>query len=67
MSEKKIRLAVIGTGPRWCGLASVYLQHPNLEIVALCDIADGLAENAAKDVQSIGGCRPKFFTSYEDM
>lgn len=67
MSEKKIRLAVIGTGPRWCGLASVYLQHPNLEIVALCDIADGLAENAAKDVHSICGCMPKFFTSYEDM
>jgi predicted dehydrogenase len=64
MSDKKIRLAVIGTGPRWCGLASVYLQHPNLEIVALCDIADGLAENAAKDIHAICGNMPKFFTSY---
>ena len=45
--DKKIRFAVIGTSGRWLGLDPIYFQHPNAELVAVCDIADGKAEFAA--------------------
>lgn len=67
MANKKIRLAVLGTGPRWISLAKVYMQHPDLEIVAVCDIADGAAEEAAQQLKEHCGCEPKAFTSYEQM
>jgi predicted dehydrogenase len=42
MENKKVRLAVLGNGPRGTGLAGVYATHPNVEVVAVCDIADDL-------------------------
>lgn len=67
MEKKKIRLAVLGTGPRWESLDLLYLQHPALELVALCDIADGAAEAAAARVHEKFGATPKAFSSYEEM
>lgn len=67
MNNKKIRLAVLGCGPRWLGLASIYMQHPDLDVVAVCDIADGAAEEAAKQLKENFGCEPAVFTSYEAM
>lgn len=34
---EKVRLAVVGTGPRIIQLLKLYIVHPNLEIVAICD------------------------------
>jgi len=65
--DKKIRFAVIGTSGRWLGLDPIYFQHPNAELVAVCDIADGKAEFAANAYTSRMGTEVKFFTSYEDM
>ena len=67
MKNQKIRLAVLGTGDRWTGLMPVYTQHPDIEIVALCDIADDLAEDAAKALQKEHGYTPRVFRSYEEM
>ncbi len=67
MANKKVRLAVLGTGPRGTSLSCVYAQHPDLEIVAVCDIADGMAEGAADYLRRDYGMDPKVFTSYEDM
>ena len=67
MADTKIRLAVIGTGPRWLDLAKVYMNNPVLDVVAVCDTAEGAAEEAAKQLHDNFGCNPKVFTKYEDM
>lgn len=67
MKNQKIRLAVLGTGDRWAGLTSVYTQHPDIEIVALCDTADDLAETAAATLLRDHGHSPRVFRSYEQM
>lgn len=67
MANKKVRMAILGTGPRGTSLACVYAQHPDLEIVAVCDIADGMAEGAAEYLRRDYGMDPRVFTSYEDM
>lgn len=64
---KKIRLAVIGSGPRWNTLADVYTAHPQLEVVALCDIAEGAAEEAAVILKNCTGQTPAIYHSYEEM
>ncbi len=64
---KKIRMAVLGTGGRGTGLALLYSIHPDLEITAVCDIADGFAQSAAAQIKDASGIEPKAFTRYEDM
>ena len=64
---KKIRFAVLGTGPRGQSIETVYTAHPDVEFVAVCDIADGYADEAAKRLSEITGNKPKAFTSYEEM
>ncbi|MBR0158508.1 MAG: Gfo/Idh/MocA family oxidoreductase [Clostridia bacterium] len=63
----KVRIAVLGTGPRWNGLADSYLEHPEMEVVAVCDTAEGLAEESAAKIKTLTGVDPKVFHSYEDM
>lgn len=67
MDNKKIRLAILGTGPRGLCLAKLYVQHPDIDIVALCDIAEGEAEETARQLKEEFGCEPKVFSSYESM
>lgn len=35
---QKIRLGVLGVGGRMRGLLKVYMQHPGVEVVAICDL-----------------------------
>ena len=65
--DKKIRFALIGCGGRGIDLAATYFQHPNAELVAICDIADGVAEEAASHLHSIFGNDIQAFTSYEEL
>jgi len=65
--DKKIRFALIGCGGRGIDLAATYFQHPNAELVAICDIADGVAEEAASHLHGILGNDIAFFTSYEEL
>ena len=67
MTDKKIRFAILGTGPRWLSLSNTYMQHPNMEIVALCDIADGAPDEAKEKLCSAYDCDPKLYSSYEQM
>lgn len=64
---KKVRFAILGTGPRWSSLAESYLEHPNLEVVALCDITEGAVEDAAEKVKLLKGWDAKTYHSYEEM
>ena len=64
---KKIRMAVLGTNGRGTGLAVLYASHPDLEITAVCDIAEGVAASAAVQIHESAGYTPKIYTCYEDM
>ncbi len=64
---KKVRMAVLGCGPRGTMLSQLYAHHTQLEIVAFCDITDELAKNAAAAVNTKFGADAKSFTSYEEM
>jgi len=67
MENKKIRLAILGTGPRWYSVDATFLQHPSIEIVAVCDFAEGMAEEAANRIKNLGRPTPKVFHSYEEL
>ncbi len=64
---KKVRLAVLGSGPRWLSVDNVYPQHPDVEVVALCDIADGAVEDAAAHFKASMGYEPAVYHSYEEL
>ena len=64
---EKIRLAILGTGSRGAYLGTTYAAHPQTEVVAMCDIADNYAANAAAQLKEKTGQEAKIFTSYEEM
>lgn len=49
MNEKKVRVGVIGLGRQVQGFLPLYKNHPNVELVAACDISEEKLENAAKE------------------
>jgi predicted dehydrogenase len=66
--DKKIKLAILGTG--WWGtdyLLGHALISNQFDIVALCDVDDVALENAAGKVVESGGKRPQLFSSYHRM
>lgn len=66
--KKKIRFAALGTNGRFTkGLDKAYFLHPDAELVAVCDIADGIAEMAAKSHEETFGNSVKIYHSYEEM
>lgn len=63
----KIRMAVLGAGPRWMSLVETYTAHPELEIVAICDRADGYAGNACAELKRIRGMEAVPYHDFEKM
>ena len=59
----KIRLAIVGCGNISQLNAPGYLQHPQCEVVALCDTARGKAEHRARQ----WGITPSIYTEYEQV
>lgn len=64
---KKVRMAIMGCGPRGSMLSEIYAHHPQLELVAFCDSALDLAKNTAADINSKFGLNASAFLSYEEM
>ena len=64
---KNVRIAILGAGRRWQDLDPFFAMRPNLEIVAICDFAEGAAEAAAKRLCEKTGYTPAVFHRYEDM
>lgn len=67
-ADKKIKLAILGTG--WWGtdyLLGHALISNQFDIVALCDVDVIALENAAGKVVESGGNRPQLFSSYHEM
>ncbi|WP_246608920.1 Gfo/Idh/MocA family protein [Paenibacillus agaridevorans] len=50
--NRKVRLGVIGLGPRGVYIAQLYARHPDCEIVALCDRVGPTVEQAAVALKS---------------
>ncbi len=59
----KVRLAIVGCGTISKLNVPGYLQHPNCEVVALCDPLRERAEQRAAD----WGIAPRFYTDYEQV
>ena len=64
---KKVRMGVLGVGPRLQGLISCYQMHPQLEFVAFADIAENRAAEVAANYNAAYGADVKAYTSYEAM
>lgn len=63
-SEKKMRIGIIGTGGISCSHIQAYLNQPDVELVAGCDLIPGKAEKRFTDYKVEGA---KFFTDYKEM
>ena len=64
LSEKKMRIGIIGTGGISGSHIDAYLKQPDVELVAACDLIPGKAEKKFADCGVEGG---KFFTDYKEM
>ena len=62
-SMDKIRLAIVGCGTISKLNAPGYLQHPNCDVVALCDPMRERAEQRAQE----WGIAPRVYTDYEQV
>ena len=60
--SKKLKMAAVGTGGiwTWCH-AAAWKEHPEVEIVAVCDIVKDKADRWARDTGA------KAFYDYEEM
>ena len=59
----KVRIAIVGCGNISQLNVPGYLQHPNCEVVALCDNVPSRAEARAKQ----WGISPRIYTDYEQV
>ena len=68
MKKDKVNVAMIGLGGRGEGLLRLFfLQHPDVNFVAMCDVYQDRCEHAAKLVEDSGRPRPKLFTDYRQV
>ena len=63
-SEKKLRIGIIGTGGISTNHIKAYLNQPDVEIVAGCDLIEGKAQ---EKLESLGVEGAKYFTDYKEM
>ena len=64
----KIRIGMIGLGARGTGLLElVYVQHPDVEIAAVCDRYMDRCEKATEIIEKSGRKRPVITTDYKEV
>ena len=65
---KKLKLGILGAGPRATCILSTYAKVPFVDVRAICDRADGLADAAAAGYcKESGNSGVKTFYDYEEM
>ena len=64
---RKLTIGVLGAGPRAACILSTYAKVPFVEVVAICDRADGLAEALAKQYSEESGNKNVKILSYVDL
>ena len=65
--DKKIKVGVIGTGPRGRYLYGLLIDNPNVEAYAVCDIDPAALEECRKMLKEKGVENVKFFSTDEEM
>jgi predicted dehydrogenase len=65
--EETVKIGVIGTGTRGTSHVKILTQIPDNEIIAVCDIDQSKAENAASLCQKEGKIKPKIYSLYKEM
>lgn len=63
-SERKLRIGIIGTGGISGDHIKSYLEQPDVELVAGCDLVPGKAEKKFAEYEVKGA---EFFTDYKEM
>lgn len=64
----KIKMAMIGLGARGKGLLeTAYLEHPDVEFVAVCDVYEDRCKDAADVIEKAGFARPVITTDYKEI
>jgi predicted dehydrogenase len=66
-SSDTLLVAFIGVGNRGSFLLRHMLDVPNVRVVAVCDLVEERARQAASAVEARGGPRPKVYTDYKKM
>ena len=61
-ADKTVRIGVIGTGNRGTGHVNTLLSIEGVEIVAVCDLEESKAENAANNCVNAGRKRPEIYS-----
>lgn len=65
---KKVKLGILGAGPRAVCLLETYVKSPNVVVTAICDCADGLAQSMAEKYSRESGYKDvKVYTDYDVM
>jgi predicted dehydrogenase len=71
VADKPVRVGVVGTGNRGTGHVNTLLTIDGTEVVAVCDLLESKASNAADICEKAGRKRPKVYsgnaTTYREM
>ncbi len=62
-TKDRVRVGVIGTGGRGCGLLATVLGVPGVEVPAVCDVLPDAAARASAIVEGAGRPTPRAYTA----
>lgn len=63
----KVKLGVIGVGPRGRGLFNLLLTMEEVEVVAISDLYEDRLQLAVQDAQAVNQTIPNTYTKYKDL
>ncbi|WP_217283061.1 Gfo/Idh/MocA family protein [Paenibacillus alginolyticus] len=63
----KVKLGVIGVGPRGRGLFNLLLTMEEVEVVAISDLYEDRLQLAVQDAQAVNKSIPNTYTKYKDL
>ena len=66
MSDK-INIGLIGLGGRGIGLLELFVQHQDVNMIAVCDIYEDRCDEAAKMIEDAGQAYPYVAQDYNDI
>ena len=65
--NNSVRVAVVGFNGQGRGHIRSYLQTPNVEIAALCDVDEAVLERGCKMIEEAGAKRPAVYTDFRKL
>ena len=64
---KTLKVGFVGLGQRGKGMLNTFLAHPQVDIVAICDVYDDRVEDAAKVVLEKRNHEPNKYSDFNQM